>query len=394
MIEGSGTRSSMLWEVGRILNDCYRGGYLPQILLMENVPQVHNKKNMECFNLWLSKLEELGYKNYWEDLNAKDFGVPQNRKRTFVVSILDDYKYEFPKSIELKTNLIDLLEDEVDEKYYLSDKQLNYVLDMNNVALSSGRDINQRIINPTIAKTISCRGAADQRADVTNFVVNKNDKEYKVIDLKRELDFITPLQKEVCNKALNFVKPTDIIDYTYSNSRLEEMRNDYIKTKNKENNDIMCTLTTKTQNFGVCVEDNNVYTETEKQLFTKEGDIKRYINSDIVDKFTEGQMATTSFPNGYGHGSRTHDVSITLNTLDKPNVKYKNRIRKLIPKECFRVMGVKDEDFEKIAKNQSDSSLYHLAGDSIVTTCLGAIFGSLFGIDWTEKFSKLGIIKK
>lgn len=123
--------------------------------------------------------------------------------------------------------------------------------------------------------------------------------------------------------------------------------------------------------------DETIYSETEKQLFTEDGNIRRYINSDIIDKFEEGQMATTSYPNGYGHGPRTHNESISLNTIDKPSVKQDLRIRKLTPKECFRLMGVKDEDFERCAKNQSDSSLYHLAGDSIVVNVLMAIFKEL-----------------
>lgn len=414
MSDGSGTRSSMLWQVGRILEECKELNTLPQVLVMENVPQVHGSKNIEDFKLWINKLEQLGYSNYYEDLNGKNFGIPQNRKRCFMVSLLGNYKYDFPKEIPLEYRLKNLLEKEVDEKYYLSDKALQGL----QTTTFAQHKLENRTEKDGVAPTLCARDYKDPQLvqeeikQVAQMYPNSgNPQAGRVYDKEglspcldtcqggnREVKIVdencSELQKEVCNKALNFVKPTDIIDYTYSNSRLEEIRNDYIKTRNKENNNIMCTLTTKTQNFGVCVEDNSVYTETEKQSFTKEGDIKRYINSDIVDKFTEGQMATTSFPNGYGYGSRTHDVSITLNTLDKPSVKYKNRIRKLIPKECFRLMGVKDEDFEKIAKNQSDSSLYHLAGDSIVTTCLGAIFGSLFGIDWTEKFSKLGIIKK
>ena len=130
---------------------------------------------------------------------------------------------------------------------------------------------------------------------------------------------------------------------------------------------------------------DSLFSEIEKQLFTEDGNIKRYINSEIVDKFEEGQMATTSYPNGYGHGPRTHNESISLNTIDKPVVKQNLRIRKLTPKECFRLMGVKDEDYEHIAKNQSDASLYHLAGDSIVTTCIAAMFSQFFDIDWRGK---------
>lgn len=125
MEKGSGTRSGLLWEVERILNECTE---LPQILLMENVPQVHGKKNIDDFQQWIKALENLGYSNFWQDLNAKNYGIPQNRNRTFMVSILGDYKYEFPKPFELKLKLKDMLEDEVDEKYYLSEKAVNYIL--------------------------------------------------------------------------------------------------------------------------------------------------------------------------------------------------------------------------------------------------------------------------
>lgn len=120
----------------------------------------------------------------------------------------------------------------------------------------------------------------------------------------------------------------------------------------------------------------NVYSDTEKKLFTEDGNIKRYIDSDIIDKFEEGQMATTTYPNGYGHGPRTHNESIALNTIDKPSVKTNLRIRKLTPKECFRLMGVKDEDSCKL-NHLSNATKYHLAGDSIVVNVLQDIFKSI-----------------
>jgi DNA (cytosine-5)-methyltransferase 1 len=113
MQKGSGTRSGLLWEVERLLDECVE---LPQVLLMENVPQVHSEDNIGDFNAWLRKLGSLGYKNYYKDLNSKDFGVPQNRNRTFCVSVLGDYYYEFPDPIPLKLKLKDLLEPTVDEK--------------------------------------------------------------------------------------------------------------------------------------------------------------------------------------------------------------------------------------------------------------------------------------
>ena len=104
MTKGSGTRSGMLWEVERILKEC---DTLPNILLMENVPQIHSQENKDDFILWQKELEKLGYRNYWEDLNAKDYLVPQNRNRTFMISILGDYFYEFPQKQKLVLRLKD-----------------------------------------------------------------------------------------------------------------------------------------------------------------------------------------------------------------------------------------------------------------------------------------------
>ncbi|MBO7733927.1 MAG: DNA (cytosine-5-)-methyltransferase [Methanobrevibacter sp.] len=117
MTKGSGTRSGLLWEVERLLNEVEN---LPQVLLMENVPQVHGKKNMDDFQDWIDFLESKGYSNFWQDLNAKNYGVAQNRNRTFMVSILSHAKYTFPEPIELNKVMKDYLENEVDEKYYVN----------------------------------------------------------------------------------------------------------------------------------------------------------------------------------------------------------------------------------------------------------------------------------
>ena len=93
MKKGSGTRSGLLWKVERLLKEMNER---PQVLLMENVTQVHGKANIEDFRQWISFLESIGYQNFWQDLNAKDFGVPQNRERCFMVSLLGNYTYHFP----------------------------------------------------------------------------------------------------------------------------------------------------------------------------------------------------------------------------------------------------------------------------------------------------------
>ena len=116
MSKSSGTRSGLLWEVERLLTETKE---LPQVLVMENVIQVHNPKNMPDFQLWLNFLESKGYKNFYADLNAKDFNLAQNRVRCFMVSVLGDYVYKFPKRTGLTKTLDDYLEDNVDSSYYL-----------------------------------------------------------------------------------------------------------------------------------------------------------------------------------------------------------------------------------------------------------------------------------
>ena len=124
MKKGSGTRSGLLWEVERILKEIRDdGGELPQILFMENVPQVHADANMVDFQNWIDFLTSLGYVSYWQDLNAKNYGVAQNRERCFMFSFLGEYNYHFPRPIPLKKRLKDYLEDDVDEKYYINNEK-------------------------------------------------------------------------------------------------------------------------------------------------------------------------------------------------------------------------------------------------------------------------------
>ena len=110
MNRGSNTRSGLLWEIERLLNECLDySSKLPQVLLMENVSAIHNSKNINVFSEWIEFLDGLGYSNYYEDIIGTDFGIPQGRKRCFMVSILGKHKYNFPSKIKSNYNLKDFL---------------------------------------------------------------------------------------------------------------------------------------------------------------------------------------------------------------------------------------------------------------------------------------------
>ena len=270
------TRSGMLWEVERILNELKETNSLPQILLMENVPQVHGSDNVEHFNKWQLALERLGYKSYFQDLIATDYGIPQTRNRCFMVSILGDYSYSFPQKIPLKLKLKDLLEDNVDEKYYIEDDLLQHII--------------------------------------------KTKQEH-----------------------------SEYTQYDRYNGEFEQLCRVW--------KDKAPTLHTKSK-------DIKIY-EYKKQLTETIINVKDIKKTQMLDLYNRNVVADglcQTVDTGYHNSIRLLD---------------KCRIRKLTPLECFRLMGVKDEDYYKVAKNQSNSSLYHLAGDSIVVNVLMVIFKEL-----------------
>ena len=144
--QGSGTRSGLLWEVQRLLIKAKENGTLPKYLLLENVKNLIGKKFKDDYEKWLSFLTELGYTTYTKVLNAKDYGIPQNRERVFAVSILGQHKpYEFPEKQPLTIRLKDLLEENVPEKYYLKISTiisiLNTTFNQRKGLLHGGNDI-------------------------------------------------------------------------------------------------------------------------------------------------------------------------------------------------------------------------------------------------------------
>lgn len=118
--EGSGTRSSILWFTRNAIIE-----KRPKYLVMENVKALTSEKFRPLFLKWCDELTGYGYTNFSQVLNAKDYGIPQNRERIFVVSILGDAWFTFPQPRELKLRLKDLLEDKVDEKYYLDQEKVD-----------------------------------------------------------------------------------------------------------------------------------------------------------------------------------------------------------------------------------------------------------------------------
>lgn len=473
MSKDSGTRSGMLWQVERLLEECQELGELPQCLLMENVPQVIGNGNIEDFKEWMKKLEILGYTNYVEVLNAKNFGIPQNRERCFMVSILGENNYKMPKNMPLKYRLKILLEKEVDEKYYLSEKLLNCFMSEGTGKFPRRERFLQSVKatnDKGIAGTISCL-AGNRSTD--NFIImpeaakkgyteayegdgvyiNRPHQKRGVVQEGMIQTLKTSPDVGVVVKVGNYspsghdaasivdgsgIAPTVMENHGTVTAVVEKYVGtiDYaqsdtfrptIESRVKINNDVSGTLL-QTGNQNGIIEIANPKLIGGFGEKKSNGGTQFYQQDRVYDSESVAMCHPASIPGGsyyyqvkekrkscYNckhfcydtfcgfnnpmcskYGSLYDKENIPNNCQDyeeAPKIEYQDftnlKIRKLTPKECFRLMGVKDEDFDKVALKQSQSSLYHLAGDSIVTTPLMAMFGELLGIDYEKKIIEL-----
>lgn len=161
--EGELTRSGLFFEALRIIED-----YKPKFAIAENVKALVSKKFTKEFNIVLDSLDKAGYNNYWQVLNAKDYGIPQNRERVFIISIRKDIDkgFTFPEPIPLELRLKDLLENNVDEKYYLNDEQVSRL--SGNVF----HQANTRLQEKDICSTLLARYYKDPKVVQVGNIVN------------------------------------------------------------------------------------------------------------------------------------------------------------------------------------------------------------------------------
>lgn len=338
--EGSGTRSSLMYETLRIVEKLK-----PKYVIWENVKNLLSKKHRHNFDAYLKSMEDLGYHNNYKVLNAKDYGIPQNRERVFTVSIRKDFEAEFmtfrfPEPIELKTKLNDILEPVVDEKFYLSDKAIACFMS-NGTGNYPRRERSLANINRKDQDRANSITTAPGQRPTDNFIKVRTAN-------KQGFDLATD---------------GDSVDLQYPNSTTRRGRVGHGVSKTIMTGDGMGVVVKNNLKTDLCNKlvgegivkggevVNHSYTTSEQR-----NSLSKYIESN------NGVMPTlTTRPDCLGYA-----------TLP-PNI----RIRKLTPKECWRLMGFDDSDFEKAEKVNSNNQLYKQAGNSIVVNVLEAIFKNL-----------------
>lgn len=369
------TRSGLLYQVQRLLEVAKDEGTLPKYLLLENVKNLVGKKFKSQFDDWLFYLDQLGYDTYWQVLNAKNYGIPQNRERVFAISIRKDLNqtYEFPKPEELTKRLKDVLEDEVDEKYYLSqDKVQNLVKtledkEISNTIRAGGRgslDRHQwdlvavgasRGCNPDNPSDRTVGAPTEQRLEIntqgTSNTFTTVQKDNYVVEIYQQ-----PRGKN--NGSFKEVAPTITSSKYEHNNFVVSMYNPYNKAKLY---DVAPAQTTGNRN-----------TTSSSSVLVVEAKVM----NPLKDKTPYGWHFEQAVydPNGISRAVKAGGGSGNI-----PKVVVDIRIRKLTPLECWRLMGFDDEDFYKAQKSGvSNSQLYKQAGNSIVVNVLEKIFKNLF----------------
>lgn len=358
-----GTRSGLLYEVERLLEIAAKNKNKPKYLLLENVKALVSKKFKPDFDRWLQKLDSLGYNNYWQVLNAKDYGIPQNRERVFVVSIrkdVDTKGYKFPSPVPLQKRLKDMLESCVDEKYYLSADKVD--------------KLTTQIKEKEVSKTIRCGGGGS-------------------LDGKHTWDIVV---EPLCaaSRGRNPDNPSDRTAGSPTEQRLEINYSGCTNTLTsvqKDNYVVEPFIADDTQGF-----DGVRYYNNYSPTLRSERSGLKVIEPKVIQ--VGNIVSTGNWDNPQiGRVYSPEDCSPTLNTCGggnhEPKITEDYRIRKLTPKECWRLMGVKDEQFDRL-HDISNTQLYKLAGNSIVVDVLQAIFKNLFYPERKEKEKQLSLFLK
>lgn len=410
-----GTQSGLLLEVERLLKIAAEKGTLPKYLLLENVKNLVSKKFKADFDSWLSFLSSLGYTNYWQVLNAKDYGIPQHRERVFCVSIRGEHTaFVFPEKRELTLRLKDMIDEHVDERYYLKESTIRSIVTSK---FNSRRDsirrpsdyayclrardcyepqcvqvgevvgdkwekmheMSRRVYETEgLSPTVHCAGGGNTEPKIVAMrgrnPENPSDRT-PGIPLKQRLEVN---EKGLCNALTTVQKDNLVMDADYVSRKYGEFIDEkgyipemFVAYNKQEVHDVAPTLTGQCS----CPSGSSAVLKLEKPIKVKVATKQGY------EEATAGDYVNITFPSSKTKRGRVgKGVAQTLTCGDGNAVITENvRIRKLTPRECLRLMGWTDEQIDKIESAKVGSTQqYRQAGNGIVVQVLEAIFKALF----------------
>ena len=358
---GESTRSGLFFEALRIIKELR-----PRYAIAENVKALTSTKFKNEFATVLSSLEEAGYNNYWRVLNAKDYGIPQNRERVFIVSIrrdVDEGDFQFPDKEPLMLRLRDMLEpaESVDEKYYLSTEREG--------VRRLIAELEARYSLPAVAGT----GETPVLCQIGNIAKDPNrehiqDRIYDPSGLAPTLNTVGGGNLEPKITIDGTIGPHETDRITGKDGMVQTLKATDYKNPPKI---VIDGLTRDTQ-------------KQKARVFNPQGlaasliatDYKEPPQISVIGQLKGGEKGRVVDRDGIGYTLTATEYKDPLK-IAEPEHAYGVRIRKLTPRECWRLMGFLDEEFDRV-HGISNSQLYKQAGNSIVVNVLSALLSQLF----------------
>ena len=360
----SGTRSSLLWENIRLLNKAKYNSTLPKYIMVENVKNLVSKKFIKHFKELLNIFDSLGFNSYWSVINGKDCGIPQNRERVFVIAIRKDIdvgKCTFPKPFDTGIRLKDVLEDEVDEKYYLRN-------------VTKFKFANKKPISNIIGSAQTKTGKSYQKDaiynqnGIINSLLSTDYKQPKqIIDtaILKQIGQIYGTEKEPNPQAGRIYDTkclSPALDTCNGGNRMPKILQ--IKEINSSQDAVMILSdgTAPTHTVG----QNNIFKiiEIPETSYCLDAN---YYKGTTIEQYLEKKRRQLIFENTY----------------DEPFI----RIRKLTPRECWRLMGLTFEDCDKASElGVANTHLYRQAGNGIITNCCALLAEHLYKAQYDDTY--------
>ncbi|NCB44621.1 MAG: DNA (cytosine-5-)-methyltransferase [Clostridia bacterium] len=344
IIEGE-TRSGLYYEGLGILRETK-----PKYSIIENVKNLVGKQFKAEFEQMLKDIELLGYNNYWKVLNAKDFGIPQNRERVFIVSIRKDADiggFDFPEGFDNGLRLKDFLEDEVDEKFYISNEKVEKII--NSTFMQEKKMIQNA---DGICSTLLARDYKDPKC-IPCITPDREEKRQNGRRFKEDGEPMFTLTSQdrhgILQVGMLDIKGNEQVRRVYSEDGLSPTLNTMAGGNRQPK--VAVREATKCNQATICLNSKGGRNGIEG------------LQPSLTDRVYDSEGISTA---------------ITTSEFFMPSYTTDYRIRKLTPKECFRLMGFSDEEFQRcVDAGVSNSQLYKQAGNSIVTDVLYYIFKNL-----------------
>ena len=395
--EGSGTRSGLLWETERAVRELR-----PRHLVFENVGGLVSDKFIDLFNRWQARLNSYGYTNFQQLMNAKDYGVPQNRLRIFMVSILDCQRaYYFPRPFKLDRRLKDVLEQNVEERYYLSEDRVKKLVAETEIHADRGNGFAFRPHTPEeIASTVKCSGIGDK---TDNFIAEPLSERQASIKAK-----VMPNGDIRCYRDIPGKPGVSELQFTHPNNEAPTVTCE-AQIKVIEPQPLLIPQATK-EGYAV-VPEGGVFDASYPDSTTRRGRVQEggTVSPTIMasqnellryEGIAEPQVLTPvrteygkAIRKQYGDNNlpesrhnltslepRQDGISNTLTSVAKDNYLMTGiRIRRLTERELYRLMDVEEKDIDTLLSAPIPRTQHaKLAGNSIVVACLYHIFRHLF----------------